>query len=89
MFTRARHFLFGFSASATLLIIRNIEAAPFEDNWSGVNDTAGLSLTLRTHGYRLIIKILLPLKMAVTSTAFILINRHNFTSHKVSPDILL
>jgi hypothetical protein len=57
-------------------IIGYIEAAPLEDNGNGVNDTACFALALGTYGYRLFVKPLLPLKVKMTGTTLILINRH-------------
>jgi hypothetical protein len=48
-----------------------------------MDDAARLPLTLRAHGYRLLVKPLPPFKMKVANTTFILIDRHYFTSRQL------
>ena len=61
---------------AVFATIGNIETAALEDDGGGMNDTASFSLTMRAHGYRFLIKALLPLKMELALAAFVLVNGH-------------
>ncbi len=60
--------------------VGNIKAAPLKYNGNGVNNTASLSFTLGTHGYRLFIKPLFSLKKKLAFVTFILINGHVLAS---------
>jgi hypothetical protein len=86
-FFLGRQFLYGLRQIRGIgfTVIGDIKATPFKDNRDGVNDTASLSLTFRAHRYRLLIKTLLPFKMKVAKTTFILINRHLLHLSQVFP----
>jgi hypothetical protein len=57
-----------------------IEAASFEDDWHGVNETACLPCALGTNRYRLLIELLLTLKSRAATAALIFVDRQILTS---------
>ena len=59
-----------------------IEAASFEDDWHGVNETACLPCALGTNSYRLLIELLLTLKSRAATAALIFVDRQSLTSQK-------